>query len=255
MQEILNYNRELIGLKPVTLYTINPEYYYSKLPNSIKDILINKKYEVLNCGPKTEKIMINRSAIFYTGGLESTISSVTHDGKATFYYVENLSRFCHSKGIEIVESFLMAITNLLDCGIAVIGSEYTPEDESIGKLYEFSNFFVESFSNYLGITTFMPVRWIDKFHLFVEATRRGFKFKSCDSDPPCKECFKCFQVATFNRAIGIEDTVKESFKVMLNIFMDQHNCYLQSKKDSFYGDNYSFTQIGKTLEDIWEDVC
>lgn len=251
LQEMLTANRQKLGFKPEVLSMVNCEAVFNLFRDDVKDILINKNYSIMDS--TSLRTPENRTAIFYSGGLESTICSASVTN-GDFYYANGLNEFCHSKGILIVESFLMAITPILDANTAIIGLEYTPEENL--SSYEYSNAFIEKFSNYLGISVILPVVTMDKFTLFKNATKLRLHYNSCNkldqtgiNKKPCGNCFKCFQISTFQRAIGLTNPITVNKKLVTKMILE-HNEYLDTGIDKF-SDNYSFTQLSNSLEEIW----
>jgi len=252
LQKILDRNRQKMGLNKIEIRYIDPEYYFNMLSPDIKSIIIDGEYNLLK-KPLIQHSLDNSGTIlFYSGGLESSVCSISIAGKFKIYVVNNLYEFCHSKGILITESFLMAITAIMNEGTAIIGSEYTPEGSITNKNYEYSNDFIEKFSNALNITVYSPVSWIDKFNLFKQAISRNIEFKSCNQDIVCGNCFKCFQISTFQRAIYTSNPIEVNKEKVIK-YINEHNQYLIDNIDT-YDDDFSFTQIGKSLEEIWNVI-
>lgn len=251
LQQMLNYNRKKLDFSDVEIQFIEAEKLFNSLEEELKQLLITKNYSLLNNTSKKQNG--NKTIVFYSGGLESTIETVSVIN-CDIVYVKHLNEFCHSKGINIVESFLMATASLLNANTIVLGLEYSPNNPDI---FEYSTKFIEQFTKYLNIQVILPIIYIDKFSLFKQAIKRNLIFNSCknvddlcENTIPCGNCFKCFQISTFQRAIGILDPIKIN-KNLINAMIKEHNNYLVSGID-LYEDNYSFTCIDKSLEEIWK---
>jgi hypothetical protein len=219
-------------------------------------VLVDKRYELCNDTVLTYDKERKGAAVFYSGGLESVLISLNMIQNVNFYYVDKLYEFCHANNMYITESFLMAITPLLGNSTMIngLGSRIIPIYTE--KNYEYSNEFIELFSKYLDISSILPVNWMNKFSLFQYATMLGIEFNSCNAVDilgklrvPCGNCFKCFQISTFQRAINLPSPIEVN-KELVDQMLIEHNQYLKDGIDLF-DDNYSFTCIDKTMEEVW----
>lgn len=252
---LLNYNRSIIGFNSVDLNILDPEKVYNSFPIELKEAIFNKKpIKLLN---KKER----QNAIFYSGGLESTISTLTYSSiNSSFFYLENLGKFCEEKEIKF-ELFLIAVTYILGYNTAVLGLEFSP----LIQMSPFPQFyipFLEQFASHLDISLSIPMSWIDKFSLFKQATRMGIIFNSCDNSNfkelffssgqkniYCGNCFKCYQISTFQRSLKINNPINIDI-TLVKKYISEHNEYLKSSID-LYGSEFSFTNMNQSLEEIW----
>lgn len=198
--------------------------------------------------------------VSYSGGLESSVIGTTYPDTVDFLCLQNLEYYrqhlnTYGVNYKFVESVIPIIAKYLGYSSVVIGED---GGRDYPHLQELSLPYFNTHSHTVGINIISPLSLLDKWKIFKIAIENNLSFYSCmnaneaNSYSWCGHCFKCFQIATFCKSLGLYSGY--TYSGILDYIYE----IKQFRKDGiehWEGDCYSFISMendtGVLVEDIW----